>query len=338
MSSRAKGILQFIILLSIGLAFIWFSLRKITTEEKTSIINAFKTADYSWVLLSMVISFFSHSIRAYRWNLLLEPTGHRVNLLNSNCYVFVGYLANYGIPRMGEVTRCSLATKYDKVPFQVALGTVITERIVDLLIFVLIFFLTLAVQFSKLKGLAEEYIFKGLREKFASGSSAVIILCAIVLVLAVAIFLSRKKIASLLTGKIGSIIKGMVEGLVSVGKLKRPLLFISLSLLIWCCYFYSLYTCLFAIPGTAGLGHRECLTLLLFGTIGVMFSPGGLGAYPAIVGGILAVTYAVDAVSAFAVPWLSWGSQFIVIVITGIISLIVLPIYNRNKNAVSPAA
>ena len=130
----------------------------------------------------------------------------------------------------------------------------------------------------------------------------------------------------------------MAEGIGSVRKMENPLRFIVLSLMIWACYFYSLYFCFFALPGTSHLGQKECLTLLLFGTFGVIFSPGGLGAYPAIVGGILYTTYNIDKVSSVALPWLSWTSQFILIVILGVISLIVLPIYNRKKNVVSPAA
>ncbi|MGZ3919592.1 MAG: hypothetical protein ACXVC7_04840, partial [Bacteroidia bacterium] len=100
-------------------------------------------------------------------------------------------------------------------------------------------------------------------------------------------------------------------------------------------YFYSLYACFFALNGTSHLGQKECLTLLLFGTFGVIFSPGGLGAYPYIISSILIATYGLDKVPAIALPWLVWTSQFVLIVVLGIISLIVLPLYNRNKNVVS---
>src|SRR5262249_22776512 len=121
-------------------------------EQKEDIFTAFRTADYTWVFISILISFVSHFLRAFRWNYLLEPLGYKTNLLNANCHVLIGYLANYGIPRMGEVSRCTLAAKYDKVPFEVALGTVITERIVDFFIFLVISALTLLVQFQELIG------------------------------------------------------------------------------------------------------------------------------------------------------------------------------------------
>ncbi len=338
-SKNTKSAIQFIILLSIGILLIWLSVRKITPAEKEEIIYAFKTANYFWVGAAMLISLLSHFLRAYRWNYLLSPLGYRLNILNATCHVLVGYFANYGIPRMGEVSRCTLAAKYDKVPFEVGFGTVITERIIDFILFLVIFFLTLAFQFSKLIGLANKLIFDPLREKLAGiGQSPLkLIILSVVLLGCIAGFvLLRKKMSSMLKGKFGSIIKGMGEGIGSIRKMEKPLQFVALSLLIWICYFYALYVCFFALSGTSHLGQQECLTLLLFGTFGVMFSPGGLGAYPAIVSGILLYTYHIDKAYAFALPWLSWTSQFILIVILGVVSLIVLPLYNRNKHVVSP--
>jgi len=334
---NTKSIIQFVILLGIGVLLIWLSLRKISPEEKVQIIYSFKTANYFWVFISLLISFFSHFLRAFRWNYLLKPLGHETKLVNATCHVLIGYLANYGIPRMGEISRCTLATKYDKVPFEIALGTVITERIVDFFIFILIFILTLAVEFKQLIGLANEYVFDKLSAKFSAINehpAKFIILILILLIFAAVLFLMRKKISSLLKGKLGGIIRGFGQGLGSIKKMDKPFQFIFLSLLIWASYFYSLYVCFFALNGTSNLGQRECLTLLLFGTFGVILTPGGLGAYPAILTGIL-LTYHIDAPSAFSLPWLSWTSQFILILVLGLASLIFLPIYNRDKNVVS---
>lgn len=337
MNKSTKSILQFIVLFGIGILLVWLSLKEVS-PQKDNIIKAFKNADYFWVILSMVVALASHVLRAFRWNYLLEPIGHRVGFINANCYVLIGYFANYGIPRMGEISRCTLATKYDKVPFEMALGTVITERIIDFILFLGIFFLTLLLQFSNLIGLANQYIFSKVRSKFSGLSESPIkmIILAVVIFAAILGFLFlRKKIASLLKGKLGNIVRGLGEGIGSIRKMKKPGMFILTSILIWVCYFYSLYLCFFAIPGTSNLGQPEALTLLLFGTFGVMFSPGGLGAYPLILKGILVSTFFVDEISAFALPWLAWTSQFVLIVSLGVVSLIVLPIINRNKNVVS---
>lgn len=336
-SKNIKSIIQFVVLLGIGILLIWLSLKQVA-PEKDKIIEAFRNADYTWIALSMLISFMSHFLRALRWNYLLEPLGYKTNLLNATCHVLIGYFANYGIPRMGEVSRCTLAAKYDKVPFEVGFGTVITERIIDFILFLIIFVLTLLLQFNELIGLANTYIFDKLSAKFSGIAASPVklgILIGVVALLAAAFFLLRKKFSSLLKGKLGNMIKGMGEGIGSVRKMKRPLGFVVLSLLIWACYFYSLYVCFFALSGTSHLGQKECLTLLLFGTFGVIFSPGGLGAYPAIVGGILLITFHVDTASSFALPWLSWTGQFALIVVLGLISFIVLPLNNRKSHAVS---
>lgn len=334
---NTKSIVQFVVLLGIGILLVWLSLRQVA-PQKDNIISAFQSADYFWVFISIVISFFSHFLRAFRWNYLLSPLGYRINLLNSTCHVLVGYLANYGIPRMGEISRCTLASKYDKVPFEVALGTVITERIIDFFIFLIIFVLTLLVQFKDLIGLANAYIFDPLAQKTTAlaNSPVKLTIAIVILLLAVAgFFILRKKFSSLLKGKLGGIIKGMGEGIGSIRKTKNPVQFILLSLMIWASYFYSLYTCFFAIEGTSNLGQGEALILLLFGTLGVIFAPGGLGAYPLILFTILHGTFGVDEVSSFALPWLGWTSQFVLILVLGLISLIVLPFYNKQRNVVS---
>lgn len=331
---NARSIIQFVILLGIGILLIWLSLKQVA-PEKNNIIAAFKNANYFWVFLSMFISFGSHFLRAYRWNYLLKPVGHQTKLVNAVSHVLVGYLANYGIPRMGEVSRCTLAAKYDKVPFEVGFGTVVTERIIDFFLLLVIFALTILLQFNELIGLANEWIFDPLKIKLnglTNHPTALIVLSLVLIVLVIGLYLIRKKIANLLKGKLGGVVKGMANGIGSVRKLDNPFQFILLSLLIWLCYFYSLYACFFALDGTSHLGQKECLTLLLFGTFGVIFSPGGLGAYPAIVGGILLHTFKVDTASAFALPWLSWTSQFILVIVLGVTALIALPIYNRSQN------
>ena len=333
MNKQAKSIIQFIVLLGVGILLAWLSINSVWAD-RDKIVNSFKTANYFWVGISILIALFSHFLRAYRWNYLLKPLGYSVKPINSIGAVLVGYFANYGLPRMGELTRCTLVAKYDDVPFEVALGTVITERIVDMLLLLLIFFLTLFAQFNQLKSLAVEYILTPLTSKLqaiSANPTGMIILSIVVLCMIIGFMLIRKKLAILLKGKFGNIILGFGKGLSSVKDIDKKFQFIALSFAIWASYFYSLYVCFFAFSGTAQLGHSECLVLLLFGTFGVVFSPGGLGAYPAIISGLLIYTYHVDKISAVAFPWMGWASQFILIVVLGLLSLILLPIINKNK-------
>lgn len=336
MKSKKKSIIQFVILLALGILLVWLAFSQVA-GKKDEIISAFTNANYFWVLVSTIIGFISHFLRAYRWNYLLEPLGHKTTLFNSNAAVFVCYFANYGLPRMGEISRCTIADRYDKVPFQVGFGTVVTERIIDSVLLLVIFFLTLVFQFTELGGLTDKYILSGLRaksESLAQHPVTAIILAALFLFCFIVLFALRKKIMGKLKGKFGGIIKGFVEGLSSVRKMKNFGAFAGLSLLIWSAYFYSLYFCLKALPETSVINQSQCLTLMLFGTFGVVFTPGGLGAYHIIIAEIL-VFYGIEQVPAVAFPWLVWTSQFILITVLGIISLAALPIVNKKKHVVS---
>lgn len=332
MNKSTKSIIQFIVLLGIGIFLVWLSLKSVWLE-KDKIASSFKEAKYFWIIISIIISILSHYLRAYRWNYLLKPLGYSTKPVNAIGAVLVGYFANYGLPRMGELTRCTLVTKYDKVPFEIALGTVITERIVDLLLLLFIFILTLLAQFNELKQLAVTYIFDPMMIKLhhmSSHQSLLIMLIFAILIMIVLFFILRKKITNLLKGKLGNVIKGFGKGLSSVKDVEHKFQFVLLSIAIWACYFYSLYVCFFAFDATSNLGHSECLVLLLFGTFGVVFSPGGLGAYPLIIKSLL-VLYGIENITAFAFPWMVWASQFIIIIILGLLSLILLPIINKTK-------
>lgn len=336
-NKSTKSVIQFTVLLGVGILLAWLSLKSVWTE-RDQIIDSFVKADYFWIGVSMCIAVLSHFLRAYRWNYLLKPLGYSTRLTNATGAVLVGYFANYGLPRMGEITRCTLVTKYDNVPFEVALGTVITERIVDMLLLLMVFVMTLLVQFTQLKDLTAEYIVDPLMAKLSGAMqnpTKLIILMAFVLIMLIGFMIIRKRLSGLLKGKAGNIIKGFGKGLSSIKDIDKKFQFIALSFGIWICYFYSLYACFFAFSGTAGLSQSAGLVLLLFGTFGVAFSPGGLGAYPAILTALLLNTYHVEKISAVAFPWMAWSSQFTLIVTLGILSLIILPVINKNKSDVS---
>lgn len=333
----AKSIIQIVVLLGLGVLLVWLALSQVA-EKKEEILLAFQNANYFWVAISIIIGFFSHFLRAYRWNYLLEPLGYKTTLFNSNAAVFIAYFSNYApIPRMGELYRATITDRYDKVPFQVGFGTVITERIVDTILMLIIFALTMVFQFSELAGLLEKYVFSGLRNKFSGLMERPVLAITLLVIIgggAIVLFMFRKKIMSKLKGKFGKVIKGFVEGLSSIRNIKHAGRFIVLSLLIWAAYFYSLYFCLKALPETALINQSQTLTLMLFGTVGIIFTPGGLGMYHIIIMEIL-MFYGVDIVPAAAFPWLVWTSQFIMIAVLGLIFMVALPIVNKKKHAVS---
>lgn len=135
-----KTILKFLLFLSIGILFIWLSLKDLTRQQINEIIYSFRIADYKWLFLSFCISIFAHIVRALRWRMLLEPLGYYPRLVNVLSSVFIGYFANLALPRLGEVTRCGTLAKYEKISFTKSFGTVITERAFDIIIFFILFF------------------------------------------------------------------------------------------------------------------------------------------------------------------------------------------------------
>jgi hypothetical protein len=333
LNPTAKKTLQFTLLFSLGFLLIWLVTRQVA-GKKDEIINAFKNANYFWIAIASLISILSHVIRAQRWNYLLNPLGYHSKWYNSNGAIFIGYFANYGIPRSGELSRCSIIAKYDGVPFEKALGTVITERIIDFILLIIIFLLSLIVQFKELIGLSNQYVFGPLSIKLNAFKQQPILFGIVIFICIASMFflyLKRKKINSLLTGKFGNIIKGFADGLTSVKQVKNKIAFVGASFLIWLMYFLAQYVTFFAFDATSNLGLSECLVMLLFGTFGVIFTPGGLGAYQAILTGLL-LYYHIDDVTAFAYPWLLWVLQLIVVAIIGTFSLVLLPFLNKSAN------
>ncbi len=332
MKSKTKSIIQFVVVLALGLLLVWVAYGQVA-DQKEKIISAFSNANYFWVFISAMIGFFSHIVRAYRWKYLLEPLGYKTSFINASAAVFIGYFGNYAF-RLGEIMRPTIIDRYEKVPFQIGFGTVITERIVDTILLFVILGLTLLFQFSELIGLSSEYIFTPIAKKFDGMSDVKIIILSVLGIGAIIAFLLlRKKMAGKLKGKFGTIIKGFLDGLSSVRKIKNMWAFVGLSVLIWAMYFYCSYTCFFALPETSTLGHKECLTIMLLGTLGIVFTPGGLGAYHLIVANVL-IFYGLDKAEAATFPWLVWTSQLIVVTFMGLLSLALLPIINRKKNVV----
>ncbi|MBS1647743.1 MAG: flippase-like domain-containing protein [Bacteroidetes bacterium] len=334
MNAKVKSILQFILFVAIGAGLVWLSIHNIPESDIEATKQSFKNADYTFVSLSVAISMLAHVLRAWRWNLLMEPLGHRISFKNSFAAVMVGYVVNYAVPRAGELSRCGIAAKYEKIPFAAALGTVITERIVDVLLLLFLFCITLAVQFKELIGLTNLYVLHPLTSKLSGlceNKLYIIAFVTAIFILIGILWILKNKIKALLSGKIGGLLKNFSEGLQSVKKLKKPYLFIFQSLLIWFFYFLSLYLCFYCFSATATLGVKTALSVLLFGTLGVMISPGGVGAYQLICTQVL-VFYGVINSVAIAFPWITWGSQLIAILIIGGLCFLLLPILNKNNN------
>ncbi|MGZ4057966.1 MAG: lysylphosphatidylglycerol synthase transmembrane domain-containing protein, partial [Bacteroidia bacterium] len=333
MKEKLLNILKILFFLSLGVLMIWLSLRKTTPEEFANIKISLSTANYYWIFASIVISGLSHYFRSLRWKLLLNPIGYYPKTSNTFFSVMVGYLANFAVLRLGEVTRCGLLTKYEKVPFTAGFGTVISERALDVVCLIVIFFTTLGIEFDRISGIANDLIFKGFMEKFHSltQNKLFVIGGGTFLLIAVAAFLYfRKKIQSLVSEKARNFIKGLWDGLLSVKNVNKPLSFIIYTILIWTMYVLQVYVCFFAFAETSHLSIIVAVVIVVFGSLGIMVVPGGTGAYQLIVIQILTTVYLLSRSVAFAFAWAVWTSQFFLILSLGFLSLIFLAILNKD--------
>ncbi len=326
MSKTLGNILKLAISLGLGIFIIWFTTRQLTPKDISDITAIFKRADYKWLILGPAIGMLSNLVRAERWKQLLNSTGyypHRMNVVNS---VFVMYAINLAVPRLGEVTRCTLLYKTDKIPLDKSIGTMVLERMVDMVSILLVGALLMVFQYKLLFDLLDKTIlahYSGTINQLTSGYKGILLLLMLLIAgIGFLYFLYRMREHTIL-GKVWRFIAGIMHGLASILKLDNPLLFIFYSFLIWFMYFMMIYICFMCLPETHDLGVWAGMACLFFGGFAFIISPGGLGAYPATIGAVL-LLYNVAFTVGFGFGWLVWVVQTAAVIVCGIMSFILV--------------
>ena len=282
------------------------------------IILSFKTANYWWVLLSLFLGILSHLSRAYRWKFMLEPIGYKTKFVNLVLTVLVAYLVNLIIPRAGEVARASAIKKYEKVPFDKALGTIVAERIADVIMLSIIIGLAFFIQ--------TDFLLKsGLFNPLQSLLS-LIVLGAIG---AIGIFILKKSTHPL-AEKIKDFLNGLLEGVKSILKMKNKWSFIFHTVFIWLMYVLMFYVVTFALPETTNLSFGAIIIGFVVGGLSMAITNGGLGVYPVFVASAL-ILYGIDENPAKAFGWIMWTAQTLMVLTFGGLSFLLLPIINKEK-------
>lgn len=334
MKKRLISILQYLLFLFLGFGLLYLVFRKI---ELNLLIAEFKTIRYFWLLMVILFGLFSHAFRALRWNLMIQSLGYKTNSLRTFYAVMIGYLANLAIPRLGEVTRCGILSKSEKIPVQSLFGTVISERVFDMIFLLLLTFLVIIFQLQLLGGFVDRYIVAPLASGMANYQQQLLITAVIFAALIVACLVFFRIIVSFLERfgfyhKLKEMGKGLLEGILTIRKMNNKGWFIFYTLMIWTCYFGMTYLCFFALSSTSHLGVAQGLTVLSIGSFGVVAPvPGGIGAYHFIVKAILFELYQIEATSAASYATICHFTQTFLIILGGGISyLLVLP-YLKNK-------
>ena len=317
MNKKIKTTLKIALPLVLGIILVWYSLSKISFQE---LLQYFKNANYVYIFLGLLFGFLSHLSRAYRWKFMIEPMGYSLRISNSIMAVFAAYLVNYTIPRAGEIIRGSILTNYEGVPFEKGFGTIVAERIADMLMMVIIIIITLFLEF--------EFIYEFFSARFSPFK--LVIGSAILILVAVLFLIVIKRSKSKFAVKIKTFVSGLIEGAMSIFKMKKKWPFIFHTFFIWAMYILMFYITTFSLEETTNLP----LTAILIGFISASFSiaatNGGIGSYPVAVY-IAFSMFSIAKEPSIAFGWIMWSSQTLMIIILGGLSLIYLPIYNRRK-------
>ena len=310
-----KKVLKIVLPLALGSFLVWYSLSDISLEI---LGNYFKEAKYSFIFLGLFFGILSHLSRAYRWKFMLEPLGFKPKFTNSILAVLVGYLVNLAIPRAGEISRATVMTNYEKIPFEKAFGTIVAERIADLIMMLSIVAITLFVQF--------DFIYDLLTKNF---NPLKISIGLAVLIVGFYIFTSFvKKATSGFLLKIKTFISGLIEGVTSIFKMKNKWAFIFHTLFIWAMYVAMFWATIPAIEGL-NVPFGGILIGFIAGGFSIAATNGGIGLYPIAVASALAL-FDIPAETATAFGWIMWTAQTAMIVIFGGLAFLLLPIYNKN--------
>ena len=323
MNKKIKKTLFIVLPIALGVFLIWNFLGRLSAEDKTAIVNSFKTANYWWVVLSLLFGILSHLSRAYRWQFLLEPMGYKPAFANSTMTVLMAYLVNLVMPRAGDVARGTAISKYEKIPFEKAIGTIVAERIAD----VLMLFSIIGLAFVLQAELIGSYLFK---DKDSNNTFTYIIL--VVLLIGGLVFLKLIQRATkgfLLKVKI--FVNGLIEGASSIFKMKKKWAFIFHTRFIWVMYVLMFYVVTFALPETTHLPFEAIIVGFVVGALSMALTNGGLGTYPLFVASAL-IIYEIDLNPARAFGWIMWTAQTLMVIVFGGISFLLLPIYNKNKS------
>ncbi len=328
MKKKILAFLKFTFFLSLGIFLVWYSIRNVENfdEFKKSLI----TARYWLIIPVFLIMSASHLIRALRWKLLMEPMGYKPSLPNTFFAVMIGYLANSAIPRLGEVLKCTILAKYEDIPAEKNVGTIVAERAFDVLCLLSLFMIALACQYDVVIAAYQKMQTTNAPSK--SSDSNISFYIKMIFLIATLILIGWvviKKKWVLFVNKIKTIFKGIAEGIMSALRLKNKYLFIIYSIAIWCLYLLGTWIGLYATAGTH-LGLGAALSGLAFASLGMVLTPGGIGTYALFLAMILEI-YGVKKEIGLANGTLQWFAQFIIILVVGFVSVILLPIYNKKK-------
>ena len=300
--------------IAIGLYLTWYFISNSTDVEKEYFVQSLSEANYGWIFCALTIAFLSHLSRAYRWKYLLETLDIKPKLSLMYHSVMIGYIINLTIPRSGELARAGYFSRYQKTKSDQVFGTIVVERVVDLIMFASVFLIAFFLQSDQDK-------FQELRQMGDSSSNPLVLPIFLLIISVVSIIvISIKKIRN----KVWNFLKGIYQGATTILKLKNKLAYILHTLFIWTAYVAMLWITAMALPDLQDININAIFACFIAGTIAIGATPGGIGLYPIMVASALTQLYGYDGQVAKSFGMLMWSSQTIFMVLLGVISLIAI--------------
>ena len=331
-----KKILKYVFFLSIAIFLLFLSFKNVSWKD---LWEGLCVANYWWIGVSLLAGFFTFLVRARRWQFIIEPTGYNPSFKHTYDAVVITYLANFAMPRLGELARCGTLHKTEKIPFDSLLGTVILERIFDflcmLLIAVFVFFFRLKTFGEFLSNNLWHPLFKFMNSHISIWFIAMIMIA----VTCILLWCLRKRLAKThIVQKINRLADGLIIGLKSGFRLQHRRQFFFYTFLLWFLYWLQGYTTMLALPETATLGIIDALFLLVVGSLAmVMPVQGGLGAYHLLISLALMVLYGIPETKGVVFATISHETQAIMMIILGFIALSSVLLTGKRKNTIITA-
>jgi len=323
MNKKISKSLSYIAFLILGLALLWFSFRNVNLHE---LWNDVKNANISWLLLSLVCLAISLFFRALRWNIQIEAMGYKTRASSTYGAVLIAYFANCIFPRLGEVVRCSVLKRKENIPFDKNLGSVVSERIIDLCVLFLLAFLVIVCQWQLLGSLITSWMIPLINKAKSNILLGIVVAVAVIVMVIVIVKLCKK------SSKLAKIWHGFVDGIKSVITMKQKWRFILYTLGVWGFYVVMTWLPFYMLSETSHLGFVEAITLLGIATLGVVAPvPGGIGTYHFICITLLSGFYGISQQTAASFAALNHGSQMIFYAVTGIIAYVVMMFFDKRK-------
>lgn len=311
--------LSILIPIALGIGIIIYQYHQFTHSQINEIIGYFKNADYFYVILALVFGFIGNALRAYRWKYMLDHLGYYSSFQNNFMAVSIGYLLNLTVPKSGEISRAIIVKKYNNIPFDKGFGTIVAERIIDMLFLLFFMLLAIVLQFEIVK----EFILDKMPLQLLTILTVVGVIGLVAFVLIYKY--SKLKIILFLKEKIS----GLKEGLLSIFHMKDKWKYLFQTVLIWLSYVITYYLATKVIPETSSLSINAIVTCFVVGSIAIAFTNSGFGAYPFLTSKVL-LFYAIAEPAGTAFGWIIWTSQMLLVLVLGLLSFLLLPILNRK--------